>query len=528
MNKKIFSLFTLSGILLWLGWCPLPTAALLFIAFIPMLYALELCKGKKNSIAWAGIYWTLLIWNIGTTWWVWNASAGGAAAAIVLNALLQSFPILLFYVLQTKLPQKLKWFALPIFFIAFEKIHLTWEFTWPWLTLGNGFASFPQWVQWYEFTGHLGGSAWIWLYNISLYLAIFQNQNKPFFSRWIQPFAAVAIPLLFSFIILFTNQRNEAAIKRETKNFVLIQPNIDPYNEKFNEGTEINQVNKILSLAEKNIDSIQSTILVAPETALPTGIWWHHFENDDQIIPLRKFLQQHKNVSIVIGSTILEEYDSPKTASASAFGKTGKYVDMFNTALLIDSTKFVQKYYKSKLVPGVERMPYPGFFKFLKPFLINMGGVSDNTGTQEERTVFNTNNFGLAPLICYESVYGSFVSKFVKNGANILLIITNDGWWGNTPGHLQHFEYARLRAIETRRYVLQCANTGISGVIDNEGNILQQTDYWKEAVVKVKAPLFYDKTFFVKFGDELEWAVVALLIFFIMIVILNSNLKFKT
>ena len=149
-----------------------------------------------------------------------------------------------------------------------------------------------------------------------------------------------------------------------------------------------------------------------------------------------------------------------------------------------------------------------------------MGGVSDNTGTQEERTVFNTNNFGLAPLICYESVYGSFVSKFVKNGANILLIITNDGWWGNTPGHLQHFEYARLRAIETRRYVLQCANTGISGVIDNEGNVLQKTDYWKEAVVKVKAPLFYDKTFFVKFGDELEWALVVLAVFFVFIGVL--------
>ena len=519
MSKKIFLQFLLTGVLLSVSWLPMPLTPLLFVAFIPMLNALEQCRlqGKKNIFTWSGIYFSLLLWNICTTWWVWNASAGGAVAAMLLNALLQSFPIFLFYILKDKFPKSLQWFLLPIFFLAFEKIHLTWEFTWPWLTLGNGFANATQWIQWYEFTGHLGGTAWIWLCNISFYLAIFKNQEKNFLSRWMQPLAVVLVPIFFSFVLLFNQTKNEAAIKRETKNFVLVQPNIDPYHEKFNEGTEKMQIEKIEKLALQKIDSVHPVVIASPETSLPMGIWWNHFENDAQIFALRNFLKNHKNASLVIGSTILEEYNLPKTSSAVPLGVTGKYVDLFNTALLLDSTKNVQRYYKSKLVPGVERMPYPAFFKFLKPLLIDMGGVSDNCGTQAERTVFKTQDFSIAPLVCYESIYGSYVSEFVKNGANILLIITNDGWWGNTPGYFQHFEYARLRAIECRRYVLQCANTGTSGVIDEYGNILQQTDYWKADVLQVKAPIFFEETSFVKFGNQLEWLMVAISAMIILI-----------
>jgi apolipoprotein N-acyltransferase len=150
-----------------------------------------------------------------------------------------------------------------------------------------------------------------------------------------------------------------------------------------------------------------------------------------------------------------------------------------------------------------------------------MGGASDNNGTQEERTNLIANKKNIAAMVCYESIYGSFVSGFVKNDANVLLIITNDGWWGNTPGYKQHFEFAKLRAIETRREVLQCANNGFSGVIDEYGNVISKTDYWKQAAINYKATMLNRKTFFVQYGNELEW----LFVFLSLAIILFATFK---
>jgi apolipoprotein N-acyltransferase len=172
-------------------------------------------------------------------------------------------------------------------------------------------------------------------------------------------------------------------------------------------------------------------------------------------------------------------------------------------------------------------MPYPGFFKFLKPLLIDMGGASTNNGIQSERTNFSINHFKIAAMVCYESIYGSFVSGFVKNDANVLLIITNDGWWGETPGYKQHFEFAKLRAIENRREVLQCANTGISGVIDEKGNVISKTQYWQSDVVKHQAKMMFDKTIFVQFGNEMEWVFVLLAILILVVLTFKKNVRYN-
>jgi apolipoprotein N-acyltransferase len=367
----------------------------------------------------------------------------------------------------------------------------------------------------------LGGSAWIWLANISIFSALFINHKKSLISRWIKPFAIIAVPILFSFMVEYVAPFEDLFIKNPTQNFLLIQPNIDPYSEKFVDGTADKQLQKLFNLIEKNIDTAQNTIIVFPETALSTAIWLTNFNSDQQIIAVRNFLKKYPKAKLITGASLIEVYDSPKTPSANQLGNSNKYADVFNASVLMDTTISIQKYYKSKLVPGVERMPYPGFFKFLKPLLIDMGGASDNNGTQEERTNLIANKKNIAAMVCYESIYGSFVSGFVKNDANVLLIITNDGWWGNTPGYKQHFEFAKLRAIETRREVLQCANNGFSGVIDEYGNIISKTDYWKQAAINYKATMLNRKTFFVQYGNELEW----LFVFLSLAIILFATFK---
>jgi apolipoprotein N-acyltransferase len=124
-------------------------------------------------------------------------------------------------------------------------------------------------------------------------------------------------------------------------------------------------------------------------------------------------------------------------------------------------------------------------------------------------------------------VYGEFVTEYVRKGAGMLFIITNDGWWGNTPGHRQHFQYARLRAIETRRCIARSANTGISGFINQRGDVLQQTPYWQDAVISGK--LLYDTTitFYVQYGDFLGRLSLFMSVFLLLYVFVKDFLKKK-
>ena len=162
-----------------------------------------------------------------------------------------------------------------------------------------------------------------------------------------------------------------------------------------------------------------------------------------------------------------------------------------NTAFFLSPTdSAIGVYHKSKLVPGVERLPFSSVLKYVEKYAIDLGGTTGSLGIDEEPSVFTLNTMVKpAPIICYESIFGEYVTQYVKRGATLLCIVTNDGWWGNTPGYKQHLSYASLRAIETRRFVARSANTGISGFVDDLGNITQQSKWWVPAALKQKVAL---------------------------------------
>ncbi len=131
-----------------------------------------------------------------------------------------------------------------------------------------------------------------------------------------------------------------------------------------------------------------------------------------------------------------------------------------------------------------------------------MGGTTGNLGSQEESSVFIADDsIKIAPVICYESVFGDYINSFVKKGAELIFIITNDGWWRNSPGYKQHFSFARLRAIETRRSIARAANTGISGFINQRGDVIQQTAWWQPDAISGELNVNDKITFYVKHGD---------------------------
>jgi apolipoprotein N-acyltransferase len=504
--------------LLWAAWPLSPLTFIIFVGFVPLLYLADIVENKRTFFLLAFI--AMLTWNVLTTWWVWNSTDVGSIAAFIANSLIMCLPWWGYRVCKRKHGRVLGYAALVLFWMGFEYIHLNWQLSWPWLTLGNVFASNPNWVQWYEYTGTSGGTLWVLLVNVLAYNLIrkygiqstkyevgnakYKVQSTRYEVRKAFPIVGIiAVPLIISWLVIprTDDAKEVAAVKC---NVLLVQPNIDPYGK--NDINSINQqIQTLLALTNSKIDSA-TKLVVWPETAMSAeNVYEDRVGNYAPYRPVYQFIQQHPNVTLVSGIQILKNYGTVKqTASATLYGDGSGFYDAFNAAVALKPGTQPAYYYKSKLVPGVETLP--GFLKWMAPVFEKFGGATGGYGTQEESSVLQQPGqpYVVAPIICYESIYGEYVSTFVKKGANLLTIMTNDGWWGNTPGHKQHLQYARLRAIETRRWVARSANTGISAVIDDKGEI-KETQPWDEAsVIKYNIPMLTGETFYVRFGDILS------------------------
>ena len=322
------------------------------------------------------------------------------------------------------------------------------------------------------------------------------------------------IPILLSYVIYNCKGKFEG----ETK-VVIVQPNIDPYNEKFNSSFD-NQLRKMLKLAGVKTDST-TDYLIFPETAIQDNLWEGKLNESPSIRTLREFLKPFPKLKIVIGANSSRAFLKGETPTITArhFGDdTTSFYDDYNTGLQIDNTDSIQVYHKSRLVPGVEKMPFPFIFKYLEKYAISLGGTAGSYGTQEERTAFVSKDKKMktGAVICYESIYGEFVTGYVNNGAQFISIITNDGWWGDTPGYKQHLKFGTLRAIETRRWIARSANTGISCFINPLGEIEQATDYWKPAVISGKIKLIDEQTIYMRLGDYIARAAILLSALFLL------------
>jgi apolipoprotein N-acyltransferase len=306
------------------------------------------------------------------------------------------------------------------------------------------------------------------------------------------------VPIIFSLFIY-----NRYQEKGNTIEVVAVQPNIDPYSEQYIT-PPLQILQKMLLLAEEKIDCNVNFVLF-PESALQEYVWEDSFDVSPSVNVLRKFVRKYPNLAVVTGLSTqrLLAKDEPLTLAAREFTQEkGRYYEPFNTALLVEHSGNLQRYHKSMLTPGVEKMPFKKIFKPIEKFALDLGGTVGSLGVDKERKVFDCENgFKLSPVICYESIYGEFVTGFVKNGAELIFIITNDAWWGNTAGHRQHFSYAALRAIECRRDIARSANTGISCFVNQRGDVLQRTAYWTPSVIRQKLHVNKEITFYVKYGD---------------------------
>ena len=531
MKNRIL-LALLSAFLLWFAWPPVPyTSPILWFAFVPLLIAIEQTirstdKKKGKTIFWLSFL-TGFVWNTASIYWVYNAMNAFLPSYVsllislipfALAPLLMATAFRLYYQLRKRRSIGLSFLGLVSLWVSYEFLHQSWDLAFPWMTLGNGFANLHQLVQWYSFTGVYGGTIWIWLINIFVFLLVWQRINK------IQAISTVKLSLYIGLLIVIPSAISLAIYTtfEEHSNpsqIVAVQPNIDPY-QKFGSITPEEQLATLIKLSEQ-VAKPNTEFFIWPETAISAqgGINEDEFRAYPSYERIINFLDKYKNGNVLSGIESYKLYNSPKTPTARAWGNN-IYLDAFNAAVLIDQSSKVQFYHKSKLVPGVEQLPFGESLGFLKPLFAHFGGTTGGYGRQDEPSVFYAaSGIGAAPVICYESIWGNYVADYVKQGAQFIAIITNDGWWGNTSGKDQHLLYAKLRAIENRRWVVRAANTGISGFINQRGDITQKTSWWQPAALTQEINLNEDLTFYSRNGDLLAYIGLALSLFSMALIV---------
>ncbi|PTT33559.1 apolipoprotein N-acyltransferase [Chryseobacterium sp. HMWF028] len=533
---KYVLLTLISAMLLSVSWPTYGVPFFIFFALVPLLM-MEHGVSKfsdyrrKNWVVFGLSYVCFVIWNVITTGWLYgskNPDGSHSLMAVV-------FPVLVNSLLYSLVFQCYHWYKnaqgtywglgfLIAIWMSFEKFHLGWELTWPWLNLGNVFSDYPKLIQWYDTLGATGGSFWILLINVLTFYTVRTWEAGRKRKDLIKNSAIVGALIVLPMIISVVKYNNFDEKPTGQVNVLMLQPDLDPYAEKYSKDS-LTIEQDLLALAEKNSTG-KIDYYIAPETALPGrgSISETAFEKSLLLNNIKGFLSQHPGSVFATGISSHRFFYNPADLPKEAYQiNSGVWVSSYNTAIQLVPNQKVEAYHKGKLVPGVEIFPYMNVLKpLLGDAMLNLGGTVASLGTDKERVAFSNpyNKGKMAPIICYESIYGEFVTDYVKKGANFLGIMTNDSWWGVTEGHKQLLSYAKLRAIETRREIARAANSGISAHINAKGEVTADTFYGDQTALFAKVNLYDTMTFYTRAGDILSrFSIFALgfLLFYFLI-----------
>ncbi|WP_294248979.1 apolipoprotein N-acyltransferase [uncultured Chryseobacterium sp.] len=543
---KYLLLTLISAMLLSVSWPTYGVPFFIFFALVPLLMMEHGVSkfsgyGRKSWVVFGLSYLCFVIWNVVTTGWLYEARNPDGSHSLLAVV----FPVLVNSLLYSLVFQCYHWYknaqgtywGLAFFiaiWMAFEKFHLNWEFTWPWLNLGNVFSEYPKLIQWYDTLGATGGSFWILAVNVFLFYAIRTweagRKRKDLIKNVSLAIVLIAVPMIISMV----RYHNFDEKPLGSVNVLMLQPDLNPYGEKYSRDSMTIE-NDLLQLAESGSKG-KIDYYIAPETALPGrgSISERSFDKSLILNNIKSFLAKHPGSVFETGISSHKFYTSKDHLPKEAYQlNQGLWIESFNSAVQVVPDRKVEVYHKGKLVPGVEIFPY---INYLKPLLgdamLNLGGTVASLGTDKERVAFaNPFNKGkIAPIICYESIYGEFTGDYVKKGANFLGIMTNDSWWGVSEGHKQLLSYARLRAIETRREIARAANSGISAHIDARGETVADTFYGDKTTLFAKVNLYDGLTFYTRAGDLMSrFSIFALgfLLFYFLIKRLQNRLQKK-
>lgn len=502
-------LLILSGILLAASFPPVPFPAplLLFVALIPYLIVIE--KREKLIEINRATYLMAFVFCLFTLYWVgsWQKEADpflmiSGILLIFVNPVFFLIPSTLLYFSRKIIPQKYSLYLLPVFFVAYEFAYMLTDLSFPWLSLGNGLSSFTLFIQIADIIGQLGLSFVVVIINVFIYRSITAIKvNKKLF--YLHTSAAL---LIFILILIYGNLKLSSPHLPNTKVKVgLIQPNLDPW-EKW-KGNDLNKLTEMyLNLSAKAVKE-GARIIIWPETALPVYLRSEMYI--DIIETIYRFCDSNQ-VYLLTGMPDIKFYfnnqnipDDAKYNSVNDY-----YYTTYNSILLFrPNNQLVESYGKMKLVPFGERVPFVDALPFLGK-IIKWGVGLSGWNVGKDTTVFylplqnirsavkDNDTIKIGGLVCYESIYPTLVSEFVKGKADFIAVVTNDSWYGNLSGPYQHKEFGALRAVENRRTVVRAANGGISCIINPLGKTEVQTKMFTKSYIVGDVVINELETFF--------------------------------
>jgi apolipoprotein N-acyltransferase len=495
MKKRDILLSLLSGVLLILSFPNFDLEFLVWFALVPLFYSIE---GKGRFHGFRLGFLTGLISFLGILYWIIVAVHTYGTVPLIPSALILLLLVVylalfigaftfLIRLIQIRSGLQTILFT-PLLWVALEYLRSFLLTGFPWANLGySQYLNLP-FIQMADITGAYGLSSVIVLVNATLFCLLRQWRKRTF------PLKEAVITVVILLVFLIYGYLKISMVDRQTAqdpqlSIGLVQGNIDQsikWDESFQKETL-----KIYERLSFKVVEGKPDLIIWPETATP-----FFFQDAKEYQPLVFDIPKKTNAFLLFGSP---SYKVQK-------GKVNHY----NSAYLVSRAgEVVGKYDKIHLVPFGEYVP-------LQDLLFFIGSLGEGIGDfKSGKEIFNFSlpqgKFGV--LICFEIIFPDLSRRFVKEGANFLVTITNDAWFGRTSAPYQHFSIATLRAVENRVFVARAANTGITGFIDPKGKIVKQGGIFTEEAMNGMIRLSSRKTFYTLYGDVFAWVCSGFSIF---------------
>lgn len=532
MKKTYY--FIISGILLALSFPPIPFFFTSFFAFIFLLMGIEAYKEGKIKGIFFRLYLTFFIYNVSSLWWISSFQeqtdpflmASGFAVDF-LHPFMLMFGMFFYIKIRHFFSRNISIIIFPIIYTAFEYFHSLGELSYPWLAIGNSQINNIYFVQIADIFGVWGVSFVITLINSLLLLTYYTyKEHKRYDIKKISLVLFLLIaPIIYGYVRIKEFNHEELKSENKTLKMAVLQPNFNPW-EKWSSGP-IAQIDYCIKL-EDSLSKVEDfDLAILPETSILRIS--DEFNKELDLSFLQNWVNR-SNTSLLSGFIHTYEYKEGEKKQLSA--RHDKYNNIweesFNSAIMLNPNDSLYKvYHKGKLTPFAERIPNLDYFNFLTEFISWGVGISA-WGLGEEKFNLEFNKDGkstkIASIICIESIYPDFCREFTNLGAEVLTIITNDAWYDGTPGPIQHYNIAKMRAIENRRYIARSANTGISGFISPAGVSLKEAKQYSKEAISFEVPLLKNKSIYVIIGDIFANILLFISITLYLFVILQ---KFK-
>lgn len=499
-----------TGVLFGCSFPPFPLGVLACVSLVPLLLLIERLSSLRSQILYS--YFSFLIASCIALYWVGGFThakdpylmiAGGLV--LISEPFFFSLIVSVYLLIRKSFGLTRALIALPFVWVTLEWLYGRSEFAFPWLTLGNSQTYQLGKIQFAECSGVFGVSLWLLILNVLFFFLLLRvlqrTGERPDRISFSLAGAILVLYILPDIYSATVDEERFFASNEPAINIGVVQPNLDPW-EKW-EGARTPEgrwamIERMLSMTREQ-KRLGVQLSVWPETAILFDLQSHAPE-------YRRFKTaiDSLGISVVGGYSSFRFYDASEAPVASSVIRgTNVHYDSYNSIFFVQprDNRF-QHYAKMRLVPFAERIPYAEAVPFLIEPLRWGVGVS-NWGIGQDSTVFEdtTGRAKFLAMVCYESIFPDFVASFVKRGAEFLVFVTNDSWWGNTSGARQHNQFAVLRAVENRRWVVRCANGGISSFIDPMGRMFDKTQMYAEAKINRVIQPRSEPTFYTRHGD---------------------------